>query len=253
MQTRILNTHIHRDSSFRRLPEKDKYIVVYLLTNEYLECIPAVEIGLDLLAFNCGTTEQYLKDKIETFSDFEIWYKDGYLVTGGKFAYTNYKGGKTKGKKEKLINALPIDIRKYIDDDGDIEQTLLNDCSMIEHINHKSKTLNHKPENIKEKTNKKEKEETQQVIDKYNEIMKKNVKSAKGFAENYLKWRKEYSLEDILKAIECIPLDEFWHDKMKLAILFRQKNPRGEPVDYIGALLEQAPEQAVEIDYSNKI
>ena len=153
MQTRIINTKIYRDRKFRQLSDKDKFIVIFLLTNEYLEALPIVEIELGLLAFHVTTTEKYLESLIkEKLSYFQVYYMGGFLIIGGLFTYSNYNGGKTKKKKEQLYNELPDDMKEYVDIEGNIAQSLLNallnDCSTIEHINHKSETINHKSETI---------------------------------------------------------------------------------------------------------
>lgn len=249
MDTRILNTIIYRDKVFRKLEDKDKFIVLFLLTNEFLECIPIVEIGLDLLAFNCSTNEQYMKKLLPKLEYFEIFYIDGFLMIGDKFTYSNYKGGKTAKKKIKLIEDLPIHIRRYIDAEDNIGQLLVNDCSIIEHINHKSETINHKSETI----NSEKKSEKIEVVSKenltlvkivafYNQVFGKNITETTGFEENFMYWIQRHPEEKIGKAIVNARKDKFWKDKMSLQILFRKKNPRGERVDYIEDLANRGDE-----------
>lgn len=152
MQTRIINTKIYRDKQFRKLSHKDKFVLIFLLTNEYLEALPVVEIDLEVLAFNSSTTEEYLETLIPKLSYFQVFYIDGYLFVGDLFTYANYKGGKTSKRKKELYDSLPDNIKKYIDIEGDIAQLLGNDCSIIEHINHKSKNIKHKSKIINHKT-----------------------------------------------------------------------------------------------------
>lgn len=148
MKTRIIRTEIYRDSNFRSLSDKDKFIVLFLLTNEYLEPLPVVKVDIDLLSFHCSTNAQYLIKLIEELSYFEVFYKDDYLIVGEKFTYANYKGGKTASRKQELYESLPDSIRELTDIDGRIAQPLLNRCSTLEHINHKPKIINHKPKII---------------------------------------------------------------------------------------------------------
>jgi hypothetical protein len=42
---------------------------------------------------------------------------------------------------------------------------------------------------------------------------------------------------EIKTAILCSTKHSFWYDKMTPVVLFRQRNPNGDPVDYIGQLL----------------
>jgi hypothetical protein len=129
---------------------------------------------------------------------------------------------------------------------GDIK---LEDTSMIlvsdysdTPNNHKSKIINNNNnKTYKVKIDNGEKEFTLEEIAKrllnlFNEVNKTKYSNIKVFISNLEKTLEIYTPLDIAKAIEHIPLG-FWKDKMKPEILFRQKNPQGEPVDYIGQLL----------------
>ena len=48
---------------------------------------------------------------------------------------------------------------------------------------------------------------------------------------------KHFKKKEIEKAIQQIKYHKFWSDKMTPTMLFRRKNPQGEPVDYISQLL----------------
>ena len=96
------------------------------------------------------------------------------------------------------------------------------------------------------KDNKKNKEEkkynvlevSQQVLNRWNEIHKTNYTSPAAILANLTFWLTQYSLEDIFAAIAAIARHPYWRDKdVSPAWLFRRKNPRGEPVDYIADLI----------------
>ncbi|KUK77200.1 MAG: Uncharacterized protein XD93_0481 [candidate division WS6 bacterium 34_10] len=72
-----------------------------------------------------------------------------------------------------------------------------------------------------------------EIVSFYNELFDKNISSTKGFEKNYDFWKEIHGIEKIRKALENARKDKFWKDKMTLTILFRRKNPNGEPVDYI--------------------
>jgi len=204
METRIIKTKIYRDSEFRKLPDKDKLIVIYLLTNEFLEAIPIVKVGLDVLSFHCSTNEQYMTKTISNLGYFEIFYVDEYLIVGNKFTYSNYKGGKTENKREKLLSELPDNIRSLIDLEGCIDQSLTNGCSIIEHINHKSKNINHKTKNKKQKNEiENEKKLVDRFIETFNKITEKNFKPSETL-EKSLNQRvgEGYTTADIVTAIK---------------------------------------------------
>ena len=85
-------------------------------------------------------------------------------------------------------------------------------------------------------------------MDFYNSLFRKNIKSTKGFERNFQKWREIHDLDKIKYALEVASTDRFWKDKMTLTILFRQKNPNGEDVDYIEELSAKSPTQATSGD-----
>jgi len=77
--------------------------------------------------------------------------------------------------------------------------------------------------------------EKDEIIQYFNQVMGKRFKTLPEANLEY--WRSIYSIDEIKRAIDFIPTHDFWRDKMDLTILFRRKNPKGEPVDYIGQLL----------------
>lgn len=67
-----------------------------------------------------------------------------------------------------------------------------------------------------------------------------NRKPRPALLSNFTYWLETYSLADIKKAAGlAIKIDPFWKDKITPEILLRTKNPRGEPVDYIGQMLDK--------------
>lgn len=85
------------------------------------------------------------------------------------------------------------------------------------------------------------------IVTFFNRTFKKSVSSTKAFEKNYATWREIHPLEKIKKAISNGYNDSFWKDKLTLAVLFRQKNPRGEDVDYI----EDLSNRTVAVDESD--
>lgn len=81
--------------------------------------------------------------------------------------------------------------------------------------------------------------ELREVVDYYNLIFDKNIKSTKAFEKNFRMWREVHDIEKIKTAIQKASVDKFWKDKMTLTILFRQKNTNGENVDYIEDLFNR--------------
>lgn len=77
------------------------------------------------------------------------------------------------------------------------------------------------------------------LVDLYNNLFQKNVRSYKGFEANYQYWKDIHSLDKMKIALQNARLDKFWKNKMTLTILFRRKNTRGENVDYIEDLSQR--------------
>jgi len=77
------------------------------------------------------------------------------------------------------------------------------------------------------------------LVELYNNLFQKNVRSYKGFEANYQYWKDIHSLDKMKIALQNARLDKFWKNKMTLTILFRRKNTRGENVDYIEDLSQR--------------
>lgn len=84
-------------------------------------------------------------------------------------------------------------------------------------------------------------DDLKKIVQMYNQIFNKNIISTNGFERNYDYWKRIHSINKIQKALENASKDKFWKDKMTLTILFRRKNPNGEPVDYIEDLASREP------------
>ena len=78
------------------------------------------------------------------------------------------------------------------------------------------------------------------VLEIFNRVQEREgrdkFKSPKGFGSNLVYWLEDYTLEDIERAVVASRKDSYWRDILTPTILFRQKNERKEPVDYIGDL-----------------
>lgn len=75
------------------------------------------------------------------------------------------------------------------------------------------------------------------VVESFNSHLGTTFKDSKSFLKGLERWLETYTPQEIEQAIKQIKYDKFWNGKMTPVLLFRQKNPQGEPVDYIGGLL----------------
>lgn len=74
------------------------------------------------------------------------------------------------------------------------------------------------------------------VVEAFNHYLGTRFKGSKSFLSNLEYWLETYDLDDIETAISHIK-HSYWKDKMTPVLMFRKKNPQGEPVDYISQLL----------------
>lgn len=229
MKTRIIYTKFWEDDYIGTLSPTEKTLFLYLLTNSRVGLGNIYECSDRVICFETGISNSQLVDIKKKFEkDMKFLFDDGYVYIVNNEKYNQYKGEKNESartKEEEIIGKARV---KAFEDRVSIPHIYPSDTS----INHKSKIINKKPEIRNQKVGIREKE-LQEVVDYYNEVFKRNVKSTKGFERNFEVWRKIHSIEDIKKAIKKGYEDSFWKDKLTLTILFRTKNTNGEDVDYI--------------------
>lgn len=96
--------------------------------------------------------------------------------------------------------------------------------------------------NIKEVAKKKEQldltADAQEILAYWNKVRGTAFK-ALAFLKNYTLWREDYTQAEIMRAIDQIKWDKYWGKISGLSPtwFFRRTNPKGEPVDNIGAFL----------------
>ena len=83
-------------------------------------------------------------------------------------------------------------------------------------------------------------ERYQLFISKWNTIKGTKYKGSKNDINNFKFWLDTYSPAEIINAIENHD-DTFWAESINPQWLFRTKDTKGQPVDYIGQLLNHKP------------
>jgi hypothetical protein len=154
MESRIICTEIWRNADFRKLDHHSRNVVLFLLTNDKIPVLPVYQIPFDEICFYCNIPEKKLLELIPELFKFGIYFIEDFFVITNKFTRAKYNGGKTEEKRKRLYETLPSSLKDLIDIEGDIAQSLPNDCPTYLSINHKSETINHKSENIKQKKKK---------------------------------------------------------------------------------------------------
>ena len=88
--------------------------------------------------------------------------------------------------------------------------------------------------------NDKNRDRYRKFIAKYNEITGDNKRGSDNDLNNFVFWLKSYTPEEIIQAVKNHD-STFWADKINPQWLFRTKDTKGQPVDYIGQLLDHKP------------
>ena len=78
--------------------------------------------------------------------------------------------------------------------------------------------------------------EAQQFLKEFNHLTGSKGISTKAWIDNFIKWRKEYSLKQMGEAVYNARYHQFWKDKLTPVKLFRTRNKNGD-CDVIDELL----------------
>lgn len=230
MKTRVISTSIWDEDEVFTLNIDTKLLYLVLLTNPYVGQTRFYKISdRQLSTFTGLNIEQLQKCKKDLENSRMAFFKDSWVcITGYGFVECFYKGKRNEVAKVKEIKLIPSEVLGYFNEILDtlsIPYQYPTDTT----INNKSKIINNKSKIVIEKQD----ESLSLLVGIYNGLFNKKVVSTKGFERNYQYWKDIHGLDKIQKALENASKDNFWRDKMTLTILFRKKNPNGEPVDYI--------------------
>lgn len=242
MKTRILHTRFWDDSLVCSLSAKEKLFFIYLLTNERNNLIGVYELSDKRIMNDLDITKTELQSgKEKLMFDKKVIFYKGWIKIINHDKYNTFSGEKNEIAKKREWSEVPEKLRgndTSIDtsmDSGDIPL-------LINNIN-----KNKKPNNIKTYT--KDNLTIEQMANKFEDVFKettgKSMKLPKDNYNNLTYWLDVYTNpNEIVEAITQIPYDDYWKGGgMTPTLLFRRKNPKGEPVDYIGQLLNSRKEK----------
>lgn len=266
MKSRIIFTKFWEDNYITTLSHIEKLAFIYFLTNSKANLLGIYELPDKYIMLDLDITKEELEALKTKFThDKKFFFCEGYIKIVNWEKYDNYTGSKNENAKKREQDLISDSVLKYFDtlsieypypisgkpveNSEKQESTNETDTLSIPHPypsdslrNHKSEIINKKSKIINQKSEV-ENLELVEIVNFYNQVFNKNITSTKGFEDNYLFWSKTHSLEKIKKAITNGRNDNFWKDKLTLAILFRRKNPRGENVDYVEELSNRSFKQ----------
>lgn len=245
MKARLVHTKIWQDDWFSKLSRASSIIYLYLLTCPENNLSGVFELPDKFICIFTNTTNAELEQAKKDFEG-KVSFYNGWVKLHNTDRYQNFTGAKNEIAKEKelklvppeVLNTLSIGYRSSID-------TLSNNSSNNSSNNLLTKHNLNNNETTRAKAKQKSNELTLEqkakwVIDTYNEIFGKKLKTHIAIKNNLAYWLEAgYSANDIKKALQIAKYDDYWHDKITPVVLLRQKNTRGEEVDYIGQFLSK--------------
>jgi len=149
MKTRIVYTKFWHDDYILNLNLSEKMLFIYLLTNSSVGLSDIYELSDKIISFETGISNSNLKDIKEKFQkDGKFIFYRGHIKILNCEKYNTFSGEKNEKAKEREISLLNQDILNEIDTlsipyiypiHG--EETIADSPN-----NHKSETINKKPE-----------------------------------------------------------------------------------------------------------
>ena len=155
MQTRILHTEIWQDDFFVNLSPEEKLLFIYYLTNDSVNIIHLFKCNIQRTQADTGIDRGIIVEAQKKFEKAEkIYFKQGFVFLRNASRYEKYEGPKNEIAKVKLFNRLSKDIKDWYNKVSDTSiDTGIDTHDKSEIINHKSKTITYKTENIDNITN----------------------------------------------------------------------------------------------------
>src|SRR3990167_9084428 len=112
---RTVNTRFWSDGWIRNLNALDRYLFLYLLTNEHVSWCGIYELEIGMMAFECGIDKEDLVKTMLPRLYPKIIYDDGWIFIQN---YGRYHSGGINAEKGRItaIEALPERIKAKIKD-----------------------------------------------------------------------------------------------------------------------------------------
>lgn len=231
MKTRIIQTRFWDDLFVSESDIYTQHLYIYLLTSQYINLCGIFQLPENKIKFECKLTDNQFQNAKENLEKAKkVLFKDGWVYVVNAERNNNYrKSPKCEPAYDREYSLIPQQIIDFFDTtmDSTMDSTIYS--------THKSEIINNKSEirNKKEKNT----ELAENVLKWFNKAMDTDFKSYYGFKDNLDFWADIYSEEDIKKALLVLRSGSWWAKDPTPTLLFRRKSPKGEPVDYIGELL----------------
>ena len=247
MKTRIVKTKFWDDPKTLKLHPDARSLFIYLLTNRFVGLTSYYELDDGQMLLHLGWDKKRLeKAKLELSKHGRAFFYAGWVFIPNLDKHNPYwKSPKTKVAYEEELRSVPQHIKDEFNRQLDSSMIVLSryyDSSMIVPLKHKKENINNKSTTNKQSKTTRVVNKAYLILKIYNLVFDKKLKSTKGFESNLEYWLDTYDLRDIANAIISGWADDWWRARLTPIILFRRKNPKGEPVDWIGTLIAKQKE-----------
>lgn len=226
---RKIETVIWSDSWFAELEKDHKLFYLYILTNEHTKQCGIYEITKRKIAFDFGCTIDTVSKHLEYFKkqDKILYSEETNELAIKNWAKFNYS------KSPKVIKCIESELL-------DVKNRVL-----IQYING-IHTLSQEEEEKEEEKDSKINwmERYQKFISEFNSIKKTSFRGSKNDLNNFKHWLEAYKPSEIIQAVKNHDTT-FWAKDISPQWLFRTKDTKGQPVDYIGQLLQHKPKSKI--------
>lgn len=256
MKARIIHTNFYSSERVLNLSSKARWLFMYYLTCSSIGLTGAFKCSNSKTLFETGLRQDELeKASNELHGAQLVFFLDDWVVIPGTEAKTGYKTGSpiTVKAYEREFEALPEGVKQILDTPAKEYDTpgIPLPRGIYTPRNKKSEIRNKKQgdKSVREGDEKNPlNNSAQQVLRKWNEVFGTRFSNTATIADNLAFWLNSYSLEEILLAVENAKTHPFWRDKITPTVMFRQRNPRGESVDYVGEMLSQQTKKRKIVD-----
>lgn len=232
MKTRIIQTKFWTDPVILDINMESKHLFIYLLSCSHIGMTGVFELADSTILYESGLTVKQLSNAKRILTEKQkVYFHNSWIKLVNACKYNNYGvGEKNKPAYEKELSFIPPPVLDYFNNIKDSSIIVLSEKTDTTPI----VPIIHNTEIIIQNTSL---ESVRTFLNYFNQVFGTRYTSTDALLPNFEYWIKQYTLDDLKKAINYARSDKYWRDKMTPEILLRQKDPRGERVDRIGRLI----------------
>jgi len=113
MKERLVNTKFWSDNWVRKINPLDRYLFIYLLTNEHTNIAGIYELPLSNMAFECGLDERDLEKTMLPRLEPKVYYKDGWVILKNFAKHQHTSSDTVVAGMQKQLNLAPKEVISF--------------------------------------------------------------------------------------------------------------------------------------------